>query len=358
MGGTRDHGLVIGRLDPGPRNAITDVAGVSVGHVTLSDGPIQTGCTAVRLHPGHPFREKLSAGAHVINGFGKSVGLVQVDKLGTIESPVVLTNTLAVGTASSALVRHLLEITPEIGETTGTVNPVVMECNDGSWLNDIRGLHVREDHVFTSLARASADFDQGNIGAGTGMSCYGLAGGIGSASRRVSISDSRYTLGVLALCNMGRLDDLVVNGRPVGARLRAQLSAEILKDTPEAGSIIVLVATDAPVDGRQLRRIARRVQAGIARTGSQFGNGSGDIALAVSTAEPVPHAAPVGAHLDRRLLHETAIDPLFQATVESTEEAILNALFRARPRTGKHGNARRALSEFLGEPDLIQPGHF
>lgn len=340
----RAFGIEIGDLPPGPANTITDVPGVTVGQVTLSEGAVQTGVTAVRFHDGHPFREKLPAATHVLNGFGKSVGLVQIDELGTLETPVVLTNTLSVGTASTALVRHMLEITPEIGATTGTVNPVVMECNDGSWLNDIRGLHVAESHVRAALETAAPDFAQGNVGAGTGMSCYGLAGGIGSASRVVRVSSRDFTLGVLTLCNMGRLPDLRVDGRPVGAVIAARIAEQTT--TAEQGSIIVLIATDAPLDTRQLRRIATRAGAGIVRTGSYLGSGSGDIALAVSTAEPIPHAPGNTKILTRRVLHEDAIDRFFRAAIEATEEAILNALLAAEPRTGRNGRSRRALGEF------------
>lgn len=342
-------GLSLGSLPTGAANTIADVPGVAVGHVTLSDGAVQTGVTAVRFHPGHPFREKLPAAAHVLNGFGKSIGLVQVEELGTLETPVVLTNTLSVGSAATALVRRMLETTPEIGDTTGTVNPVVMECNDGSWLNDIRGLHVEEEHVCTALDAAAPEFQLGNVGAGTGMSCYGLAGGIGSASRVVRISKTDFTLGVLTLCNMGRMADLRIDGRPVGAAIAERIRAE--KEDAEQGSIIVLIATDAPLDARQLRRVATRAGAGIARTGSHLGSGSGDIALAVSTAEPIPHDPPNGKVLTRQMLHEDAIDPVFRAVIEATEEAILNALLAAEPRTGRQGRTRRALSEFA---DLLQ----
>lgn len=337
-------GIRIGELTAGPSNTIADVPGVAVGHVTLSDGPVQTGVTAVRFHGGNAFRDKLPAAAHVLNGFGKSIGLVQVEELGTLETPVVLTNTLSVGTAATALVRHMLETTPEIGDTTGTVNPVVMECNDGAGLNDIRGLHVHESHVRAALDGVSPVFEQGNVGAGTGMSCYGLAGGIGSASRVVRVSRRDYTLGVLTLCNMGRLADLRVDGRAVGPAISERIEVE--ETGSEKGSIIVLVATDAPLDSRQLRRVATRAGAGIVRTGSHLGSGSGDIALAVSTAEPIPHAPKNSKVMTRSVLHEDAVDRFFRATIEATEEAILNALLAARPSVGKQGRSRRALGEF------------
>jgi len=339
----RERGIRIGALPTGPRNAITDVAGVAVGQVTLSEGPVQTGCTAIRLHDGHPFREKLPAAVHVLNGFGKSIGLTQIAEMGTIETPIVLTNTLSVGTAATALVRHMLELTREIGETTGTVNPVVMECKDGGGLNQIRGLHLTEDHVAAALVAPSTDVGEGNLGAGTGMTCFGLAGGIGSSSRRVELGPRRYTLGALTLCNMGSLPDLRIDGRPVGQRIAERLAAE---PSADQGSIIILLATDVPLDPRQLRRLAVRAGAGLARTGSHFGSGSGDIVLAVSTAERIPHAPPDDPERPRRTLHESAMDPLFRATVEATEEAIVNALLAARPASGHQGRSLRALSEF------------
>ena len=346
----RDLGVTIGTLPPGPGNTITDVAGVAVGHVTLSDGPVQTGVTAVLPHPGHPFRDKLPAAVQVGNGFGKSTGLMQLAELGTLETPVVLTNTLSVGTASTALVRHMLESTPEIGASTGTVNPIVMECNDGAWLNDIRGLHVGEEHVRAALDGAGPAVAEGNLGAGTGMSCYGLAGGIGTASRVVSRGPRSYAVGALTLCNMGRMEDLRVDGRPVGRLVAERIAAEKL-ERREQGSIIVLLATDAPLDARQLRRLAVRGGAGIGRTGTHFGSGSGDVVLAFSTAETVPHAMPDDPEVSRRSLHEDALDPLFRAAIEATEEAILNALLAAGPTRGKQGRRRRSLAEFA---DLVR----
>ncbi|NLD52849.1 MAG: S58 family peptidase, partial [Clostridiales bacterium] len=206
----------IGRLPAGPRNLITDVSGVLVGHCTLDAGPVQTGVTAVLPHGGNCFTHKVPAACHVINGFGKSLGLVQVEELGQLETPILLTNTLSVGTAWTALARHMLVQNPRIGRETGTVNPVVMECNDG-FLNDIRGMHVEESHAQAALAAAAVDFAQGAVGAGRGMRCHGLKGGIGSASRVVQISAVSYTLGALVLTNHGQLADLSIAGEHVGS---------------------------------------------------------------------------------------------------------------------------------------------
>ena len=352
MPSARDLGLVIGNLPTGPLNAITDVEGVAVGQVTLSDGAVQTGVTAILPHAGSLFREKLPAAVQVFNGFGKSIGFVQIGELGTLESPLVLTNTLSVGTAADALVRYLLAQNPEIGATTGTVNPVVLECNDGAWLNDIRGLHVTPTQVTEALTTAQAGpFPQGAVGAGTGMSAYGLKGGIGSASRQVSLAGRDYVVGTLVLSNMGRLADLVVNGNHVGPQIAERMKQE--ESPAEQGSIIVILATDAPLSDRQLRRLAARAGAGIARTGSHFGSGSGDIALAFSTAQRIPHARPKNAVLQRHELHEDCLDTLFRAVIEGTEEAILNSLLYAVPTSGRDGRSRASLADFA---DLLTDG--
>lgn len=345
MPSARDLGLEIGSLPPGPLNAITDVEGVAVGQVTLSAGPVQTGVTAILPHGGSLFREKLPAAVQVLNGFGKSTGFVQIEELGTLETPLLLTNTLSVGTAADALVRYMLDQNPEIGATTGTVNPVILECNDGAWLNDIRGQHVKAGHVASALAAAAPGaFSQGAVGAGTGMSAYGLKGGIGSASRLVSIPGQDFTLGALVLSNMGRLTDLVVKGNPVGPMIAERMKKA--ESPPEQGSIIVILATDAPLSDRQLRRLAARAGAGIARTGSHFGSGSGDIALAFSTAQRIPHAKPGDLILQRKQLHEDGLDPLFRAVIESTEEAILNSMLTATPTLGRNGRKRASLVDF------------
>ncbi len=345
MPSARDLGLEIGKLPPGPLNAITDVQGVAVGHTTLSEGAVQTGVTAILPHGGSLFREKLPAAVTVFNGFGKSAGFVQIEELGTLESPLVLTNTLSVGTAADALVRYMLDQNPEIGATTGTVNPVVLECNDGAWLNDISGLHVKAEHVAEALAAAAPrGFAQGAVGAGTGMSAYGLKGGIGSASRLVPISGRDYVLGALVLSNMGRLADLTVSGQPLGPLIAQRMKQQ--DASAEQGSIIVVLATDAPLSERQLRRLSARATAGIARTGSHFGSGSGDIALAFSTAQRIPHTPPKGSRLRLEQLHEDRLDLLFRAVIESTEEAVLNSMLYAAAAGGRDGRTRASLADF------------
>ena len=334
----------IGTLPAGPRNSITDVAGVTVGHATIAGGDIQTGVTVVRPHAGDPFVDKVPAACAVINGFGKSIGLVQVEELGVLETPIALTNTFAVGAVAQALIRQAVAVNPQIGREWSTVNPLVFECNDG-YLNDLHAFAVQDVHYDAAYAAAAETFEQGAIGAGRGMSSFGVKGGIGSASRVVTLADgTQRTVGALVLSNFGVTENLTLAGRQVGAELAKALAAA--KPEPETGSIIMLLATDAPLDARQLRRLALRAGAGLARTGSVYGHGSGDIALAFSTAYSVPHQGtrtmPAIA-----MTHESHLDPLFQAAADSVEQAIIHALFHAQAVTGRDGNTRRALTELI-----------
>ena len=239
-----EWGFQVGKLPKGALDKISDVPGVTVGHCTLADGAIQTGVTALLPHPGDIFHEKVLAASHVINGFGKTTGLVQIDELGTLETPILFTNTLSVGTAQTALVKYMLEKNPDICETTGSVNPVVCECNDCG-LNDIRGLHVTEQHVFAALADCKADFAEGAVGAGRGMRCHGLKGGIGSASRVVELDCKQYTIGALVLSNHALFDDLIVAGKPIHTLLDDSIPPH-----EDKGSIITVLATDIPLSER------------------------------------------------------------------------------------------------------------
>lgn len=333
----------IGQLPPGPRHAITDVAGVTVGHCTLDAGNVQTGVTVVRPHGGDLFRDRVPAASVVINGFGKSIGLLQIEELGVLETPIALTNTFSVASVASAQIRQCLAANPESGRSLATVNPLVFECNDG-FLNDIQRMAITESHYLQAWAAAGAEVTEGSVGAGRGMSSFGLKGGIGTASRRVVAGDTGYTVGALVLANCGRLAQLVLAGQPVGAQLAAPEGAAAPE--PEKGSIILLIATDAPLDARQLRRLALRAGAGLARTGSVFGHGSGDIALAFSTAYTVPQD-PACAMPAIALLHDALLDPLFQAVADSTEQAIVHALWRAQPVTGRDGHHRAGLCDLL-----------
>lgn len=332
----------IGRLAAGPRNSIADVAGVTVGHCTLDAGPVQTGVTVLVPHPGNLFTHKLPAAVAVINGFGKSAGLVQLQELGTLETPIALTNTFAVGSVTTAQVRQAVRTNPEIGRSLPTVNAVVMECNDG-YLNDLQAFAVQEAHFFQALDAATADFAQGAVGAGRGMSSFEMKGGIGSASRLAQLADGRgrYTVGVLVLSNFGKLPELILDGHPLGRELAAAVASD---GAPEKGSIIILIATDAPLDARQLQRLAKRAGAGLARTGSVYGHGSGDIALAFSTAQQIAADAP---SIQMTVLADALLDPLFHAVADSVEQAIVNALFAAESVAGRDGHRRACLRERL-----------
>lgn len=337
----------IGRLPSGSRDAITDVAGVTVGHCTHDEGEgsgVHTGVTVVRPHGRDPFLHRVPAGFAVLNGFGKSVGLLQVEELGVLETPIALTNTFAVPAVAAAQIRQCIDANPECGRALSTVNPLVFECNDG-FLNDIQRMAVTEADYLHAWNATGADVAQGSVGAGRGMSCFELKGGIGTASRCVTTAVGDYTVGALVLANFGVLANLIVAGDAVGERIAA--ASEAMQSTsPEKGSIIILVATDAPLDARQLRRLALRAGAGLARTGSVFGHGSGDIALAFSTAYTLPQRsdAPMPAVA---LLHDALLDSLFQATADSTEQAILHALWHAEPFTGRDGHARQTLADLL-----------
>ena len=315
------------------------MAGVTVGHATITTGDLQTGVTVVRPHPGDPFTHKVPAAAVVINGFGKSVGLLQVNELGVLETPVALTNTFSVGTVATAQIRAAIAAEPGIARSTTSVNPLVFECSD-AYLSDMQALGVREAHYVEALASSEGDFTRGSIGAGRGMTCFGLKGGIGSASRLVPLAGRSFTLGVLVLANFGKLECLVLAGRAIGPALAKRLAQRARAD--ERGSIIVVMATDAPLDHRQLRRVAARAAAGIGRTGGYYGHGSGDIAFAFSTAAVVPHDATTPI-LTCRTVAEPLLDPLFEAAAEATEQAIVDALFSATSVTGFAGHVRHAL---------------
>jgi D-aminopeptidase len=334
----RDMGLACGILPAGPRNSIGDVPGVHVGHRTLAYGDIRTGVTAVIPHGGNLYRQKPMAAAHVLNGFGKSAGLVQVEELGVIETPILLTNTFGVGTCCTALIRHALTQNPDIGRETSTVNPVVFECNDG-WLNDIQALSITEQDAHAAIEDASGNVIVGSVGAGCGMSAFGFKGGIGTASRQISLDGAPFHWGILVLANFGRPGDLRL---PDGKRI----SPGFANMETEKGSVIVIAATDIPLSDRQLKRIIRRAGVGLARVGSFWGHGSGDIALGFSTANLLSHDERVDL-LDLRVLNENRIDLLFEAMADATQEAVLDALVAAGPMVGRAGHSRPALADAL-----------
>ncbi|MGV3602470.1 MAG: P1 family peptidase [Dyadobacter fermentans] len=329
----RELGIKIGVLPTGALNAITDVAGVKVGQVTLTEGAdVRTGVTAILPHDGNIFQQKVQAAMYIGNGFGKMTGYSQVEELGTLESPIVLTNTLSVPTAADAVIDWTLA--QKGNENVRSVNPVIGETNDG-FLNDIRGRHVRKDHVLNALAQAeSGSVAEGNVGAGTGTVCFGWKGGIGTASRKLPEKLGNYTVGVLVQTNFGGV--LKVNGVPVGQELGKYAFKESL-DKSSDGSCMMVLATDAPLDARNLKRLAKRVMLGMAQTGGIAANGSGDYVIAFSTANKVLHETSE-AVFSSAFLHNDYVSPLFMAAIEATEEAIINSLFMAKTSEGTQGH--------------------
>ena len=332
--GLRDLGIVIGHFPPGKWNSITDVSGVTVGHSTIIRGDnVRTGVTAVLPHGGNLFLEKVEGAVEVFNGFGKLTGSTQVNELGQIETPILLTNTLAVPRVADALISYMLSL-PGM-ESAVSINPLVAETNDW-WLNDIRARAVEEKNVFDAIKGAhTGPVEQGSVGAGTGTRCLGYKGGIGSASRVVDIGGRNYTLGVLVQTNFGGI--LTINGVKIG-----EIGS---KDSSErGGSCIIVVATDAPLDHRNLRRLARRSFAGMARAGADFSDGSGDYAIAFTTHpdfREVPGDNPIPGC--RQPLRNSSVSRLFEACAEATEEAILSSLFKATTVTGRDGHRIEAM---------------
>jgi D-aminopeptidase len=335
----RQYGVHIGVMRPGPLNAITDVAGVKVGHTTLLRGDsVRTGVTAILPYGGNIFQQKVPAAVYTGNGFGKLAGSTQVNELGNLETPVVLTNTLSVPVAMDAVTGYTLRQAGN--ETVMSVNAVVGETNDG-FLNDIRGKHVTQADVLAAISNARGGaVEEGAVGAGTGTVCFGFKGGIGTASRKLPASLGGYTVGVLVQSNFGGA--LQISGAPVGAALRKFSFSDKLLNNAD-GSCMIIVATDAPLDHRNLLRLAKRAMLGLGKTGGIASNGSGDYVIAFSTAEGlrVPHNGP--AVVSNSLLQNDAASPLFMAAIEATEEAIINSLFTARPMRGKNGRSVEAL---------------
>ena len=351
----RDLGVKPGVLPPGPGNGITDVNGVRVGHRTIVEGDsIRTGVTAVVPHAGNLFQQKVPAAVHVGNGFGKAAGFLQVEELGNLETPIVLTNTLAVGTAIDAVVGWTLARPGN--ENVRSVNAVVGETNDGWALNDIRARRVKPEDVVAAIESAkTGPVPEGSVGAGTGTVAFGWKGGIGTSSRRLPATLGGWTVGALVQTNFGGL--LTIDGVRVGERLGRFAFREELAASPGGGdgSCMIVLATDAPLSSRNLERLARRAMLGLARTGSFVGNGSGDFVIAFSTRNLVPYEAAPKETLRRvEELENDAMDPLFLAAVESVEEAVYNSLTKATTVTGAGGRTVEALpidrlKELLGK---------
>lgn len=337
-----DYGIDMGVLKKGELNAITDVDGVAVGHTTLIEGQnVRTGVTAIIPHQGDLFNLKTPAAIYIGNGFGKLAGYSQVRELGNIETPIILTNTLSVATATDALISYTLS--GKGNEQVRSVNAIVGETNDGR-LNDIRGRHVKESHILDAIANAKGGkVEEGNVGAGTGTMCFGYKGGIGTSSRILPVSSGGYTVGVLVQTNFGGV--LEINGVPVAKELGRYPFKGAYEDNGSAdGSCMIVVITDAPLDARNLERVAKRAMMGLAKTGGIASNGSGDyvIALSVHRGNLIDETTE-SSQYTKTFLKNSAMTPLFLATIEATEEAIINSLFAAETMVGRDGNKAEQL---------------
>ncbi len=337
----RDYGIEIGVLRTGKLNAITDVSGVKVGHVTLhqNDG-VHTGVTTILPHDKNIFQNKVPAAIHIGNGFGKLAGYSQVEELGNIETPIVLTNTLSVPTALTAIIDYTFQ-SPD-NKDVRSVNPIVGETNDGG-LNDIRRRFITKEHVLEALMKAQTGaVEEGNVGAGAGIVCFGFKGGIGTSSRILPISKGGYTVGVLVQSNFGGV--LQVNGVPIGIELKKHKFSKIDETYKDDGSCMTVVLTDAPLSAKNLKRLAARAMLGLGRTGGMAANGSGDYVIAASTAEDLRIAHNSDSMFETfKLLRNNELDLLFEAVIEATEEAIINSLFAAETLTGFENTKVEAL---------------
>lgn len=337
----RELGITVGKLPVGEKNCITDVAGVRVGHVTL-DEPVDnddsyacTGVTAILPHGENLFQKKVTAASYVINGFGKTTGLVQVNELGVIEAPILLTNTFSVPAVSQGVLEYMLESNPDIGIATGTINTVVGECND-SFLNSIRTCTVTPQHAIEAINNATENpAEEGAVGAGKGMMCFGFKGGIGTSSRIIDVKEHhlKFTVGCLVLTNFGNAEEFK------SENYSRKIKQSNPTSSPNDGSIIIIFATDAPLSSRQLERVIKRCGIGLGRTGSHFSHGSGDIVIGFTTANKIPHTAKDIVETRKQLREDHPVmNELFTAAAEVTEEAILNSLSQATTTKGRNGH--------------------
>ena len=330
----RDFGIIPGRVKTGKRNAITDVPGVLVGHCTVNTEENHTGVTVIVPGPGNAFANHYTAAAYVHNGFGKSAGLVQVEELGTLETPIALTNTLNVG---------------KVWDAPMSINPVVGECNDCR-INQIQKRAVGEKEVRQAFAAASEEFEEGDVGAGAGTICYGMKGGIGSASRVICIGEKEYTIGVLVQSNFGATEDFILNGEAVGPKILEwkQEKDDMAASEEDKGSIMSILATDLPLTSRQLKRILKRTGVGIARTGGYTGHGSGEVMIGFTTANRIPSGREEEL-LQISAIPEHVINRAFLAAAEAEQEAILNSMTAAKPTRGRDGELYYSLAEYLND---------
>lgn len=347
----RELGLKIGQYPTGRHNAITDVRGVRVGHSTLmigsgplrvGEGPVRTGVTAILPNAGNVFQERVVGSGFVLNGAGEVSGLTQLLEWGLIETPILLTNTLSVGAVSAATVRYMIDRYPGIGDQYDVVIPVVCECDD-SWLNDAAGPHVKPEHVFEALdSAAPGPVAEGSVGGGAGMMCCDFNAGIGTSSRRLPQREGGYVIGVLVMSNFGTMPELRIDGVPVGEMLEARFRKFHKRGAENYGSIIAVIATDAPLLPHQITRLCKRVALGIGRCGSYAAHGSGEIVIGFSTANHIPRETSKMVYRMRALL-DRSINPLYAAAIEATEEAIINALFVADTLEGHSGHVAPGL---------------
>lgn len=337
------YGITIGELPKGKLNKITDVKGLRVGHYTIDTDENKTGVTVILPIEDNIYQNKLVAASYVLNGFGKTIGLVQIDELGSLESIIALTNTLNIGLVHDAVVEYMIEESKKDGIEIKSINPIVCECND-SYLNNIQNRVVKKQHVFKAIENATLDFEEGDVGAGKGMSCHQLKGGIGSASRVINIDGKDYTVGVLVLSNYGLLKDLTIKGHNIGREIAKELDTKAQADK---GSIVSIIATDIPLSSRQLKRICKRASVGLARLGSYIGHGSGDIMIAFSTANILKEQCEKSV-MDILILKEDKLNSVFRAVAECEEEAVLNSMITSEKVKGYVGKTRETLKDYIG----------
>lgn len=338
----RDYGLIPGTMEPGERNSITDVAGVTVGHATIDNERHKTGVTVILPAQDNLFTNKMAAAGYVINGFGKTLGFIQLDELGVLETPIALTSTLNVGKVHEGLTEYTLRRCASEGVKVVSVNPLVGETND-AYLNDVSERAVGTEEVLQAIADASADFSQGDVGAAKGTFCYGFKGGIGSASRKVKIGKKNYIVGALVQSNFGVTADFTPAGIPLGPILKRLMNEEPAIE--DKGSIMMVIGTDIPLTSRQLKRVCKRAAVGLARTGSFLGHGSGDVVMAFSTANRFPTDRKIAVY-ETGALNEDYIDTVFRAAAESVEESVLNSATHADTVAG-NGHIRPGLNLYL-----------
>ncbi|SNR91445.1 D-aminopeptidase [Anaerovirgula multivorans] len=337
-----DYGVTIGKFSKGKLNKITDVKGVKVGHCTIDTQENKTGVTVILPQEGNVFQNKLIAASYVINGFGKTTGLMQIEELGTLETPIALTNTLNIGIVHDAMVSYMIEQCEKDHIEIQSINPVVGECNDAG-LNNIKKRVIQKEHVYEAIKNSCVNFEEGDVGAGKGMTCHKLKGGIGSSSRKILLDNKEYHLGILVQSNHGLLEDLTISGKNIGKEIAKRIKVE---GTIDKGSIIIVVATDIPLSSRQLKRVCKRASVGLARVGSYIGHGSGEVVIGFTTGNIIEHDDKSDL-VTIRIINENHMDLLFRAVAEACEEAILNSMITANSVVGYKGNRREALRDFI-----------